>query len=351
MNEELKEAKNYTIESIISKVITLPGVKVNRKHFLTKQFNDSPCLNEIVTENPIVVGIDRETLKKKTTRLILERTSASSLASFSLGLPGGYAAIGTIPADILQFFGFALRLAQEIAYLYGAEDLWVNETVDDEKIKNQFLLYCGVMFGVSGASSCVRVLSVQASKTAAKKIMNTALTKTAWYPVLKKTAKALGVNITKKTLSNGVSKAIPVIGGVVSGTLNFATMMPMAIRLQKTMDKACFDYSEEEFNADIVAIETEALPEAEDEISNTEPVKKRNILKEKLSRGFNKAKDNLTGWISHAKESIQAKRQAKEIDKDDIFDSIKRLKELYDSDIITEEEFSSKKAELLAKIG
>ena len=32
----------------------------------------------------------------------------------------------TIPADVLQFFGMALRLAQELSYLYGAKDLCNN---------------------------------------------------------------------------------------------------------------------------------------------------------------------------------------------------------------------------------
>ena len=64
----------------------------------------------------------------------------------------------TIPADVMQFFGMALRLAQELSYLYGAHDLWQGGQVDDERVQNQLILYCGVMFGVSGAVSGVRVL-------------------------------------------------------------------------------------------------------------------------------------------------------------------------------------------------
>lgn len=58
----------------------------------------------------------------------------------------------------------ALRLAQELSYLYGGGDLWVDGQIDDEKVKSQLIMYCGVMFGVSGAVSGVRVLSTQIAK-------------------------------------------------------------------------------------------------------------------------------------------------------------------------------------------
>ncbi|MFG6119315.1 hypothetical protein [Thalassobacillus sp. B23F22_16] len=34
---------------------------------------------------------------------------------------------GTIPADLTQFFGHSMILAQELAYLYGHENLWLDE--------------------------------------------------------------------------------------------------------------------------------------------------------------------------------------------------------------------------------
>ena len=63
----------------------------------------------------------------------------------------------------------ALRLAQELSYLYGAQDLWKDGEIDDDKVRSQLIMYCGVMFGVSGAVSGVRVLSAQIAKTTMKK--------------------------------------------------------------------------------------------------------------------------------------------------------------------------------------
>ena len=67
-------------------------------------------------------GCTREDLARIANKLILVRTSTSSAASFAMGIPGGLAMGLTVPADTLQFFGMSLRLAQELAYLYGAQD-------------------------------------------------------------------------------------------------------------------------------------------------------------------------------------------------------------------------------------
>ena len=237
----------------------------------------------------------------------------------------------TIPADMLQFFGMSLRLAQELSYLYGADDLWKNGQVDDEKVKNQLILYCGVMFGVSGAVSGVRVLSTQVAKTALKKIPQKALTKTFWYPMIKKICSFVGYTLTKKTLASGVSKVIPVIGGVISGTINFASMMPMARRLNDTLDKATFNYSEEEFNRDIELLSNETGEVSEEEKQN---------FKEKFADGLNKTKDNVSNLFS----KFGNKKEKQKIDP---IEEIKKYKELLDAEIITQEEFEKKKKELL----
>lgn len=327
-NDDL--AKQMMLEEVITNAVQIPGVKVNRTHFLTEQFstkNDN--LDEIISKGPIEAGVKREEITLLAKKLILTRTSQSSIASFVTGIPGGLAMAATIPADILQFFGMSLRLAQELSYLYGAGDLWSNGSIDDEKVKNQLILYCGVMFGVSGAVSGVRVLTIQLSKTALKKIPQKALTKTFWYPILKKIAKSVGVNITKKTVAGGVSKAVPVIGGVISGGINFASMMPMANRLNDTLEKATFDYSDEEFNEDI------------DIIINTNELKEQKNEKVSFSKKVSDGINNTTSGISKFISKIGKK------DKADPYEEVKKLKDLLDDNIITQEEFEQKKKSLL----
>ncbi|MGC5412430.1 hypothetical protein ACPXCX_53585, partial [Streptomyces sp. DT225] len=50
---------------------------------------------------------------------------------------------------------------------------------------------------------------------------------------VKKIAQHLGVSMTKQTFAKSVSKAVPVVGAVVSGGFTFATFLPMAKRLKK----------------------------------------------------------------------------------------------------------------------
>ena len=329
-NKEI--TSDIMLEEIICKAIHIPGVKVDRNKFLAEFFSSKvDLLENIINNGPVGVGITREEINNIANRLIMKRTSQSSIASFVAGIPGGLAMAATIPADILQFFGMSLRLAQELSYLYGADDLWENGKIDDEKVKNQLILYCGVMFGVSGAVSGVRVLSTQVAKTALKKIPQKALTKTFWYPMIKKICSFVGYTLTKKTLASGVSKAIPVIGGVISGTINFASMMPMARKLNDTLDNATFDYSEEEFNRDIELLSNETGKVSEED---------KQSFKEKFVVEFSKTKNSVSNLFSKLGDNK---------DKSEInpIEEIKKYKELLDSGIINQEEFNKKKKDLL----
>lgn len=239
--------KELVLEDVIATSVQIPGVKVNRNGFLSEQFASSQIdMQKILDLGPIEAGISQEEITNAANKLIIKRTSQSSIASFVTGIPGGLAMAATIPADVMQFFGMALRLAQELSYLYGGEDLWTDGKIDDEKVKSQLIMYCGVMFGVSGAVSGVRVLTTQIAKTTIKKLPQKALTKTFWYPILKQIGKDVGLKVTKSGLAKGLSKAVPIVGGVISGGLNFASMLPMANRLNEALNKAAFDYSEQD---------------------------------------------------------------------------------------------------------
>ena len=330
--------KELALESVITSAIQIPGVKVNRNKFLAELFaTEDVAIQEVLDHGPISAGISQERISAIANKHILKRTSQSSVASFAAGIPGGLAMAATIPADVMQFFGMALRLAQELSYLYGAEDLWQGGQVDDEKVQNQLLLYCGVMFGVSGAVSGVRVLSTQIAKTTLKKLPQKALTKTFWYPMIKQIGKAVGIKVTKSTVAKGVSKAVPILGGVISGGLNFASIMPMAHRLMDALDSAFFGYTQEEFEKDIIEIENFAGQE-------TDIVPESKNTKEKLVESGKKAKENMSDFFSRKKQKDTPKEAETPIE------LIKKLAELRDAGIISDEEFELKKAELLSKI-
>lgn len=255
--EELESTSgSQAFETILENALKIPGVKVNRNAFLSEAFQTLPPekLNEVLLKGPVLAGNSQSQLDKIASSTIMKRTLQSSGVSFAAGLPGGLAMAATIPADTMQFFCMALRLAQEVSYLYGADDLWRNGELADEEMIGQFILYCGVMFGVSGSSAAVRVLSSTMAKQVAKKLPQKALTKTIYYPIIKKVATLLGVKMTKDTFAKGISKAIPVIGGVVSGGITYVSMRPMGNRLAKTLSEANFNYTETQAEKDIIQL-------------------------------------------------------------------------------------------------
>ena len=340
------QTSQAALEAIVSNAIQIPGVKVDREKFLAESFaKEDVDTQTVISLGPIAAGCSREALARMANKLILTRTGASSAASFAMGLPGGLAMGATIPADVLQFFGMSLRLAQELAYLYGAQDLWRDGEVDDDAVRGQLILYCGVMFGVSGAAAGVRVLSSQLAKTTLKKLPQKALTKTVWFPAVKQVGKLIGVKVTKNAVAKGVSKAIPVVGGVISGGLNFASMLPMAKRLASALDKANFDYTEAEAAADYKEIQEMAdggaSAAAGQKITVRAPsIKDAKRLEEGISAvlGRGKKADKRTPPVPAAGRG------------EDVFAEIEKLSKLKDMGAITREEYDAKKAELLSRI-
>ena len=335
------QTSEVALEAIINNAVQIPGVKVDRQKFLGECFaKEDVDTQQIIDLGPIGAGCTREDLARIANKLILVRTSTSSAASFAMGIPGGLVMGLTVPADTLQFFGMSLRLAQELAYLYGAQDLWKDGQIDDEIVRGQLILYCGVMFGVSGAAAGVRILSSQLAKTTLKKLPQKALTKTLWYPIVKQVGKLVGVKVTKDTVAKGISKAIPVVGGVVSGGLNFASMLPMAKRLAVSLDKANCDYTEDEIMADYQAVQ-----DVTDEDTPVE--EKKSSIKDQAAKGIQDLKSGIDSVFAKGKKK---KEDAAEAPEEYVFAKIEKLAKLQEMGAITQEEFEAKKTELLAKI-
>ena len=312
MSTEMQTQNEQSLPKIIATAIQIPGVKVNRETFLLTTFKNEPLemRNKIADLGPVKAGISRRELKQISKRIIDNRTIASSAVSFAAGLPGGLAMAATIPADTIQFFGVALRLAQELSYLYGEDDLWVDGAVNMESVTNQLIVYCGVMFGVGGASAAVRVLSSALGKQALKKLPQMALTKTFYYPIIKSIAKAVGVKMTKGLFAKGVSKAVPILGGIVSGGITFVSMRPMGQRLADEFDEIHFDYSIKELRDDL----KEIGEEYDMEIPLSEPA----------SAPANKSKSSM--------------------------EQIKEAKEMLDMGYITQEEFDTIKKKVISSM-
>ena len=243
---------------VVNESLKLPFIKIDRSEFLIKTFGEQvDDIQKLIDEGPQVF-FSKEELDESAKKVINSNILQSSSLSFVSGLPGGFAMAATIPADIAQFFGYSLKLAQEISYIYGYNNMWSDQGELTEDAKNTLILYLGVMLGITSAGAAVRILSNKLALQALKKIPQKALTKTIYYPIIKKVMAIFGAKLTKDTFAKGVSKFIPLIGGAVSGTMNYISLKPMANRLKYELGKN-INYTTKDFEQDIKILNDEEV--------------------------------------------------------------------------------------------
>lgn len=215
---------------MIGSVAKLPVIRVDRDAFLRQQFANSEYLDEILEHGPQHV-YTTDSLRRKADGVIKQSTNRTTLATFVSGIPGGPVAVAAGSADVAQYFGFAINLAQKIAYLFGEDDLFSGESELNEGAKVRVLAYLGVMLGASGSTVVVGKIAREVGKNMGKKIAQQPLTKTVWYPLLKKIGAMVGKKVVKESVGKAVTKVVPVVGGAISGVITYATFKPMGGRL------------------------------------------------------------------------------------------------------------------------
>lgn len=228
------------IEDIIVQGLRIPGIRINRENFLRKELKlkfKKDIVEKAIETNPAKAGITVDVIDKIADEVIkFERTSVSGISA-ALGVPGGVAMVATIPVDIAQYYGYMIRAAQKLLYLYGFPEINVSEDGEilDSATMNSLILCMGVMYGVAGANKALRIMAQALGEGVEKKLLNAALTKGTLYPIVKSVAKWFKIKVTKEVFSGFFKKAIPVVGGVVGGGITYATFKPCCDRLKKSL--------------------------------------------------------------------------------------------------------------------
>ena len=219
-------------DKVMNAALSMPMVKVDRTAFLTKEFSMYDNADQLRDKRPIDL-FDAEAIERAARGVINSHLTKATVTSTAAGIPGGLAMAATMPADIAQYYWHVLVVAQKLGYLYGWPDLLDDKGQITEGTRNVLTLFVGVMFGAQAASKLVGEIAKQVSLQAAKRLPQQALTKTMYYPVVKQVAKWIGVKMTKDTFGRSVGKAIPILGGVLSGAITAFSFKPMAEKLQK----------------------------------------------------------------------------------------------------------------------
>ena len=221
----------------LAKVVRVPGVRVNREEFLRQELRklhmSDDAIQRAIDSSPLLAGVSLTAIDRLAEEAISYETNKSAAISFVAGIPGGFAMLGTIPADLIQYYAHALRIMQKLAYLYGWGDLLPDGRDADDDTLGVLAVFFGVMLGVGGAAQSLTAFARVAAKTAYQNhATKRALMSITWYPVVKHSLRLIGINITKSTAAKGFSKIVPVIGGFVSSGLTFMALQSQSALLK-----------------------------------------------------------------------------------------------------------------------
>ncbi len=240
-SEECEAQSDKAAEELAGKIIrraaALSVVKIDRDVFLRtelKKHCPDANIEQALLTTPAAAGVPAAVLDKIARGAIDLETKKCAGLSFLSGVPGGAALAATVPADLAQYFAHVMRIEQKLAYVYGWQSfLNDDDEVDDETVM-QLVALMGIMLGVGGVAGSISKFAADvAQQSVVRTIQRQALTKTFFYTPMKNVLRVIGVKLTKDVFSKAVGKAVPVIGGAISGGLTYASFKPGAEHLRQ----------------------------------------------------------------------------------------------------------------------
>ncbi|HJD47033.1 MAG TPA: EcsC family protein [Candidatus Mediterraneibacter norfolkensis] len=228
------------IEDIIIMSLKIPGICIDREQFLRSEFRKefpAEIIEDAINFNPAHAGITQDKIEKYADEVIKFERNCVTGISAALSTPGGFTMAATIPADIAQYYGYMMRVAQKLLYLYGFPQIDVTEKGKkfDTETLNILTLCLGVMYGVAGANNALKAVAKALGSGVQKQLMKKALTKGTIYPIVRNIAKWFGVRMTKEVFTGFFKHAIPVAGGVIGGGLTYMSFKPCCDKLKNSL--------------------------------------------------------------------------------------------------------------------
>lgn len=257
------------IEDVIIMGLKVPGIKVDRENFLRKELQKNHSQAEIddaVAYNPLYAGILPGEIDRIADEVIKFERACVSGISAALGTPGGVAMAATIPTDIAQYYGYMLRTAQKLLYLYGFPEIDTEEKGQkfDSETMNILIICMGVMYGAAGANNALKAMAKALASGVEKQLLRKALTKGSIYPIVKSVSKWFSVKMTKEVFAGFFKKAIPVVGGVIGGGITFLSFKPCCDKLKASLQNTMLSNPDYQSGEEIEISEGTIVIEAEE---------------------------------------------------------------------------------------
>ncbi|GHV81767.1 hypothetical protein AGMMS49991_03250 [Spirochaetia bacterium] len=227
------ETKNKNAEiwyKILDAALLVPGVKIDREVFLQKEYGTyckQETVEKILQDGSVNAGIELPLMDKIASDTINSHSTIVTAGSFIAGIPGGLLMTVTIPADVFQFYCQIIQTAQKLAYIYGMTSF----EEQGNEFKSVLTVLIGVMAGIEEANETLKeIMNAQFSKKMAVLFLKKSLDK----PVAKVAIK-IGLGFANKNIFKSIAKALPLIGGIVSGGITLASFLPMCSNLKNKL--------------------------------------------------------------------------------------------------------------------
>lgn len=222
--------------SVLRTALLLPGAKVDRKAFLRRALSKhvaKKVLQSAIDTSPAKAGVSKNIIRRIATANIKWHRAGVSALSFASGLPGGWWIAGTIPADLTQFFGHSLVILQKLAYLYGWPELFSEDSeleLDDETL-SILTVFIGVMLGAESAAKVLGDIAERAVAQVLQRLPRETLTKWGLSRLAREVAKRIGIKLSEDSFARYLSRIVPILGGIISGTVTWISFSLMTSRL------------------------------------------------------------------------------------------------------------------------
>lgn len=227
-----------TFDDVLAQAIRLPGTGVNRVSYLAEVIGrkHARLVQAAIDTTPARAGLSAREIEKIAKGSLAKDGRRTTALSFAAGLPGGVAGAVTIPADLVQFYGYLIRSIQKLSYLYGWRDLiHVDSEQTDVATAGALVIFLGVMAGIEKADDTLARLARLRTSGADDQSLRTALAARAMQQEVNAISAELAKRMARRLTGQVAGKAIPVVGGIVSGVITGSGFDEMSKRLLRKL--------------------------------------------------------------------------------------------------------------------
>jgi hypothetical protein len=235
------QGKLPTFDEVLAQAVLLPGTRIDRIDYLAKTLGPKyihPIVRASINVTPAAAGLSNKQIEKIAKRSIGQDGRRTTALSFAAGIPGGVAAAATIPADLIQFYGYLIRSIQKLSYLYGWRDLvYITEGEPDIATAGALVVFLGVMAGIPEADAALARLARLRSAGATDDQLRQVMAERSMAPQIKLISDGLTRRMARRLTGQVAGHAIPLVGGIVSGVMTGSGFDEMARRLLKELKR------------------------------------------------------------------------------------------------------------------